>query len=490
MNLNDDSRYRILAARDARFDGLFFFGVITTGIYCRPVCAARTPRRDRCRFFGSAAAAERAGFRPCLRCRPEVAPGCWPSEAAHAVARAAVQIEAGVLNGDEGGLDGLAREFGLSSRHLRRVMRQELGVSPVELAQTHRLLLAKQLLSETRLPIIEVAFASGFASVRRFNALFRARYHLTPGQLRRSCASSLQDGLLRLRLSYRPPLAWSQMLMFLANRATAGVECVMGEHYLRTVAVGKHRGWLKLGPAPVANALAVEFPMSLTRVLAPILARLRHLFDLNARPDVIESHLRRDPVIGPAVRRSPGLRVPGAFGGLELAIRAILGQRISVRAATTLACRFAETFGEPVVTPFPELNRLAPSAECVANAETSALVRLGISRARAESIRILARTIADGGLILEPGSDPETVINRLKEIPGIGAWTAQYIAMRALRWPDAFPDGDLGLLKGLGETSSRQLHDMAQAWRPWRAYAAMHIWNGLTSHMKRNASND
>jgi AraC family transcriptional regulator of adaptative response / DNA-3-methyladenine glycosylase II len=339
MNLDAESCYRALAARDARFDGVFFVGVTTTGIYCRPVCPARTARRDRCRFFPSAAAAEQAGFRPCLRCRPELAPGHAPVDATRHLAYAvAARIEAGGLD-DGGGLEALAAEFGRSSRQLRRAVRQELGVSPVDLAQTHRLLLAKQLLTETRLPVIQVALASGFASVRRFNALFRSHYRLTPSRLRRATGSGAGEESIRLRLAYRPPLAWSELLGFLADRALPGVECVTGSSYLRTAALGKHRGWLRVEPEDGRDALGVELSMSLVPVLPPLLARLRNLFDLTARPDVIVSHLGGDARIGPAVRRCPGLRVPGAFHGFELAVRAVIGQQVSVRAATTVAGR-------------------------------------------------------------------------------------------------------------------------------------------------------
>lgn len=478
MNLDADVCYRALAARDARFDGLFFVGVTTTRIYCRPVCTARTPGRDRCRFFVNAAAAERAGFRPCLRCRPELAPGHAPVDATSRLAHAAAaRIAAGALN-EGGGIEALAGELGLSSRQLRRALRQQLGVSPVELAQTHRLLLAKQLLTETRLPVIEVAFASGFASVRRFNALFRSHYRLTPSRLRKTRGEADGRGALRLRLAYRPPLAWAELLRFLGDRALAGVECVTGDSYARTVALGKHRGWVRVGPDGGRNALAVELSASLTPVLPALLARLRHLFDLDARPDVIASHLAGDPRLGPLVRACPGLRVPGAFDGFELALRAVLGQQVSVRAATTLAGRVAAAFGEPVETPLACLNRLSPGPRRLASAATGELTALGVTARRAETIRALARAVAAGELRLEPGPAPEATVARLVRLPGVGEWTASYVAMRALRWPDAFPHGDLGLGKGLGGLSPSRLCRAAEGWRPWRAYAAMHVWHG------------
>jgi len=480
MELDSDICYRALVARDARFDGVFFVGVTTTRIYCRPLCTARTPGRDRCRFFPSAAAAERAGFRPCLRCRPELAPGNAPVDAPGRVARAtAARIEAGALD-DGGNLETLAREFGLSSRQLRRAVRQELGASPIELAQTRRLLLAKQLLTETHLSVIEVAYASGFASLRRFNALFQSHYRLTPSQMRRSNGSSPVEQSLRLRLAYRAPLAWSEMLQFLAARALPGVEMVSGNSYTRTVALGKHRGWLRVEPAAKREELVVDVSISLTPVLAPLLARLRHLFDLCARPDVIAAHLGADRRIGPMVKRCPGLRVPGAFCGFELAVRAVLGQQVSVRSATTIAGRLVHLLSEPISTPFPALTHLSPPAERLAEASVDELAMLGIPGRRAQTLRQLARVEAMGELRLAPGSDGEELVVRLLEFPGVGDWTAQYIAMRAARWPDAFPHGDLGLRKAANEQSARQLERTAEAWRPWRAYAAMHLWHSMS----------
>ena len=484
MTLDDDACYRALLARDARFDGVFFTGVTTTGIYCRPVCTARTPGRDRCRFFTSAALAEQAGFRPCLKCRPELAPGHAPVDRAGTVARAAAaRIEAGALAGS-GSLEELAASLGLSSRQLRRAVRKELGVSPVELAQTNRLLLAKRLIAETQLPMVQVAFAAGFDSVRRFNALFRNHYRLTPSELRRARSSAVDGDCLRLVLAYRPPLAWEAMLRFLEARAIAGVECVSGSAYLRTIAVGDHRGWLKVAPVADRNLLAVELSTALAPALPPVLARLRNLFDLDARPDVIAGHLALDPMLRTSVKRQPGLRVPGAFEGFELGLRAIVGQQVSVRGASTLAGRIAERFGEAIETPLPCLNRLTPSAESIAGARSATLAGLGLPAARAESLRNLARVVARRELDLEPGVDPTAIIERLVQLPGIGPWTAEYIAMRALRWPDAWPAGDLGLLKAARLKSARALEQAAERWRPWRAYGAMHLWESLAASGK------
>ncbi len=476
MRIDDEICHRALDARDARFDGLFFVGVTTTGIYCRPICPARTVGRSHRRFYSNSALAEKDGFRPCMRCRPELAPGHAPIDSLRRTAQAAAgRIEAGALN-DGGSLEQLARDLGKSGRQLRRAVKQEFGVTPVELAQTRRLLLAKQLLAESRLPIIQVAFASGFDSVRRFNALFRSHYRLTPTRMRRASISRSHGDRVRLSLSYRPPLDWDALLRFLAGRATAGVESVAERAYYRTAAVGKHRGWLKVEPVAGQNVLAVELSTPLVPVLPEVLARVKNLFDLNARPDVIASHLATDGRLAGIAARSAGLRVPGAFDGFELAVRAILGQRISVRAATTLAGRLAGRFGEPLETPFPDLNRLSPSPQVLAEAADSDLTALGIAASRAMTIPTIAQAVINRQLDLQPGPDPEPATRLLETFPGIGDWTAQYIAMRALRWPDAFPAADLGLLKASGASSPDRLRETAEAWRPWRAYAAMYLW--------------
>jgi AraC family transcriptional regulator of adaptative response / DNA-3-methyladenine glycosylase II len=477
--------YRALAARDRRFDGVFFVGVTTTGIYCRPICPARTPGADRCRFFNHAAAAEREGFRPCLRCRPELAPGLAPVDAPGRLARrASARIEAGALN-DGGSLEKLADELGLSSRQLRRVVLQEYGVAPVVLAQTNRLLLAKRLLTETRLPMLAVASASGFASLRRFNALFLSHYGMPPSRIRGRRAGAAPEAdaaTLTLSLAYRPPFAWDGLLGFLAGRATAGVEVVAEGRYARTIAVGDARGWIRVEHRPDRNAVGVEASSSLLPALGAVLGRVRCLFDLDCRPDRIEAQLAVDPRLAAAVGLFPGLRVPGCVDGFELAVRTILGQRISVAAATTLAGRFARAFGEPIETPIAGLDRLGPTADRVAGVDPSEIQALGVAGPRAVAIRELAAAIAEGAIRLEPGADPVAVIADLKRLPGVGDWTAHSIAMRALRWPDAFPTGDLGLLKALGESSVRKLDAIAESWRPWRAYAAMHLWkSGATT---------
>ncbi|HEY4309801.1 MAG TPA: AlkA N-terminal domain-containing protein [Pirellulales bacterium] len=480
MNLDHDSCYRALLARDPRFDGLFFVGVKTTKIYCRPVCTARTPYRVNCTFYPSAAAAESARFRPCLRCRPELAPGQAPMDAPQQTAwRAAARIQAGALTG--GSLELLADELGVSSRQLRRVTKQFLGASPVELAQTQRLLLAKQLLTETRLPVIDVALASGFSSVRRFNALVRSSYGMTPRNMRRKNGNDVTGEPLTLTLAYRPPLAWREMLDFLALRAIPGVEQVIDDSYLRTVSIGRDRGWVRVRPRHDRATLIVDVAPSLLRSLPEIIVRLRGLFDLNARPDVIAALLAKDARLRAAVRRHPGLRVPGGFDEFEVAVRAVVGQQNSVRAATTISGRLAATFGDSIETPFTGVNRLTPTAETLVSAAPARLAGLGLTSRRAQSIVALAKVVADRRLTLAAGVPPEETIVALAEVAGIGDWTAQYIAMRALRWPDAFPAGDLILKRFLGDGSERRARLAAEAWRPWRAYGAMYAWMMRTS---------
>lgn len=479
MTQDSTALYSALASRDPRFDGVFYVGVTSTGIYCRPVCTARTPKAANCRFFDSAEAAEKASFRPCLRCRPELAPGLAPVDDARRVASLIVQrIDEGMLD-DGAGLEQVAARFGWSSRQIRRIVQKELGVSPIELVLTRRLLLAKQLLTETALPITAVAFASGFSSLRRFNDAFGRRYGMPPTRFRQAAdaaAAPLHDQPFTLQLTYRPPFDWAGMLRFLGARALAGVEAVRDGEYLRTARLGAHAGWIRVRHAPDRRALLVELTPSLTPALPALLGRLRHLFDLSARPDVIAAQLARDPLLAGPVARNPGLRVPGAFDGFELVVRAILGQQVTVRGATTLAGRFAAALGEPLATPHPALTRLAPTAERVAAASVEELAALGIVRARARSIVAVAQEIAAGRLALEPGAAPEPVIGALVALPGIGPWTAHYVAMRALRWPDAFPKEDVVLRRRLGGASAAQADERSQAWRPWRSYATLHLW--------------
>lgn len=482
--LDSDSCYRALAARDTRFDGIFFTGVTTTGIYCRPVCTVKTPRLTSCRFFGSAAAAEAAGFRPCLRCRPELAPYALQENLAHAVWQ---RIAGGALN--DGNVERLADEVGLSSRQLRRVLMQHFGVTPVELAQTQRLLFAKKLLQETRLPMADVAFAAGFGSVRRFNALFAQRYGISPGDIRRAGegAAPAAPGALTLRLAYRPPLDWVQMLAYLSHRAIAGVEQVRLDDgkegsYARSVCIEGCLGWLRVAHRPERSQLELEVAPSLAGVLMPLLARVRAQFDLDANPAVIAGHLGRDALLGERLKRMPGLRVPGAFDAFELGIRAVLGQQVSVAGATTLSGRLVERFGTGVETPFDRVTHRFPLPDTLAGASVTDIAAIGLPLSRAQTILNLARFAADGGMRMRPGLTLEESVARLRSVRGIGDWTAHYIALRALRFPDAFPAGDLGLQKAAadegGRLTEKQLAARAAAWSPWRGYAALALWMG------------
>jgi AraC family transcriptional regulator, regulatory protein of adaptative response / DNA-3-methyladenine glycosylase II len=482
MNQERRRLYSALTARDARFDGVFFVGVTSTDVYCRPICPVKTPKQANCRFFDTPQEAEQAGFRPCLRCRPELAPGSAPVDDAQRIAQLIVQrLEEGTLD-EKAGLEEIAGQFELSSRQIRRIIQKELGVPPIQLLLTRRLLLAKQLLTETTLPITEVAFASGFASLRRFNDAFNRRYRMPPTRLRKKATdglAALADGQTStLQLSYRPPYDWNGILAFLAARALKGVEHVTDISYVRTVELGDAKGWIRVTQSRKKHALMVEFAHSLTPVLPALLSRIRALFDLNARPDLIAKHLSKDTRLSPAVKANPGIRVPGAFNGFEMGLRAILGQQVTVRAATTIACRFVEAFGQPIVTPFAELNRLTPVAARIAAASVDDIARHGIVAARCRSLVALAKAQNSVELCLDGGAhhDPDDSIRRLAELPGIGQWTAHYIAMRALRWPDAFPKEDIAVRNNLGGVTAKEAELLSQPWRPWRSYAVMHVW--------------
>lgn len=482
MTSDSDSLYSALVSRDPRFDGVFYVGVTSTGIYCRPVCTARTPKAANCRFFDSAEAAEKAAFRPCLRCRPELAPGNAPVDDARRIATLLVgRIEEGMLDNGTG-LEGVAAKFGWSSRQIRRIVHKELGVSPIELVLTRRLLLAKQLLTETRLPMTDVAFASGFSSLRRFNDAFSGRYGIPPTRLRKVAddmtTTAASSDSFTLQLVYRPPFDWAGLLRFLRTRTLKGVEHIGEDSYLRTIKLGTHTGWIHVRHAPAKRALTIELTHSLTPVLPTLLGRLRNVFDLSARPDLISEQLMRDTVLTDIVAQNPGMRVPGAFDGFELAVRAILGQQITVKAATTLAGRYVDAFGERMRTPHPSLTHVTPSAHRVAGLSVDDISSLGIVQSRARSIIMLADDIASGRLSLDAGADPESTMAQLTAIPGIGKWTAQYIAMRALRWPDAFPKEDVVLRNKLGGVSAARAEELSQPWRPWRSYATLHLWHG------------
>jgi len=471
MELDSNACYRAARARDRRFDGRFYVGITSTHIYCRPICTARPAHRKNMRFYSNAAAAEGAGFRPCLRCRPERAPGLAPVDAVSRLVGAAIAgIEEHALSSARVG--DLAASLGVSDRHLRRVTEAELGVSPIELAQTQRLLLAKRLLRETALSLTDIAFASGFGSVRRFNALFKSRYGLSPRAIR---GKSIDADTLSVQLEFRPPLAWKSLLAYLRLRAIPGVEAADDTHYRRTVAIGAAKGWIAVSMHASGSALNLEISPSLTPVIGAVIGRVKQLFDLGAAPDSVSTVLRQDDILAATVRRLPGLRVAGAFDGFELAVRTVLGQQVSVKGASTLAGRWARAFGEPIATPYPDLNRLSPDAARMMEVPVEQVAGLGMVGARARCLSHLARAVSQRAIVLTYVCNVEEQIDSLMRLPGIGHWTANYIAMRALHWPDAFPTGDLVLMRA-ARSNQKQLQRRSEAWRPWRAYAAHYLW--------------
>ena len=478
-------------SRDARFDGRFFTGVTSTGIYCRPVCKVKAPKRENCRFFDLAAQAENAGFRPCLRCRPELAPqsGRWSIQDASALLahQAAHLLDEPEVWGDEpASVARLASRMGVSDRHVRRIFEAQFGVSPLQYLQTRRLLSAKQLLTDTNLPVTQIALTSGFASVRRFNAAFVGHYKLNPTQLRKTGSATDGQGI-RVKLGYRPPYDVEAMLAFARKRAIDAIELVAGYAcplgIARTFRVefgGKtHGGWL-LAEFDVAHSQVIlKLSDSLRDVLPLVIRRVRHWLDLDADPNAINQ------VLHASFPDGDGLRVPGSLDGFELAVRAVLGQQITVAAARTLAQRMVNQFGETIETPYPELTRLFPSPVVLAQASGDALGSLGIVKQRQAAIVGIAQAVADKRIELHAGADVPATMAALKALPGIGDWTAHYIAMRALRWPDAFPAGDVALHKALGvlgsKTAARESEVLSQAWKPWRSYAVIRAWGSLAA---------
>jgi len=480
MEMEFEACRRAFVTRDARFDGRIFGAVKTTGIYCRPICPARTPKPQNMTFYPSAAAAQEAGYRPCLRCRPEASPdlGAWRGTS-NTVSRALALIEAGALDADD--VDALAARLGVGERQLRRLFRQHLGASPVSVAQTRRVLLAKQLIQETLLPMGEVALASGFGSVRRFNETFQQLFGRQPSQLRRSRQADVPaaDGIT-VRLPYKPPYDWDAMIRFLADRAIPGVERVEPRRYARTLTINGQRGVVIVTPRN-DNALSAELRFPDMRSLPAVIARVRRVFDLSADPGLIGAHLSQDPTLAGLVEARPGLRAPGAWDGFELAVRAILGQQITVTAARGLAAKLVQTYGEPTDHPAAAefgLSRMFPSPQRLVGEDIAAL---GMPRARGAALEGLARTVAEDPSIFTPRSDLASAITALKALPGVGEWTAQYIALRELRESDAFPQADIGLMRAMADDAgvrptADELLARSESWRPWRAYAAQHLW--------------
>lgn len=483
MDMQHEHFYQAMLSHDNRFDGHFYIGVSSTGVYCRPVCRVRTPKRENCTFYTTAAQAEAAGFRPCLKCRPELSPQTLDKTLQqNPILSTIIQLE------DQGDIDFnislLAKSLNVTARHLRRITIEQLGTTPSNFILTRRLLRAKKLLTETHLSIANVALISGFGSVRSFNAHFKKRYQLTPSVLRKSpstqksIANNGSEKTIELLLQYRPPYDWPQLITFLKQRTIQSVEHVEGPSYIRTVGLsfkGKsYSGWLQVQPHKSKdNTLTVELSESLVAISPLLLRKLEHQFDLHAEPWLISNQL------GLLAANNPGIRLPGSFDGFEMSVRAVLGQQITVKAAHTLAGRFAQAFGKPINTPFATLKTLFPSPQVVAELSIDQIASLGIISKRAQTIISLAQSISKNEISLQPTAHPEQTIAALEKLVGIGSWTAHYIAMRALHWPDAFPHTDLGIMKALQEKRPKQLLLVAEKWRPWRAYAVMHLWNSL-----------
>jgi len=478
-----DVCYRAVASRDTRFDGRFYTAVVSTRIYCRPSCPARTPLARNVRFYTAAAAAEADGFRACRRCRPEVSPDApdWDLRA-DLVGRALRLIAEGVV--DEEGIPGLASRLAVGARHLHRLFVAELGVGPLAVARSRRAQMARQLLDHTALPVTQVAFAAGFSSVRQFNHTVRSAHDRTPTQLRAGSGSAGGEALV-LRLAYRPPLPFDDLLAFLAARAVPGVEEVDAGRYRRTVGIDGKPAVLELEPVPARRHVLLRLRTADPCRLAPVVQRARRLFDLTADPSAVDAVLSDDPLLAAGVARRPGLRVPGAYDGFELAVRAVLGQQVSVAAASTLTGRLVAALGTPLDRPDGGLTHLFPGPETVAEAD---LDGIGVPGRRAAAVRALAAAVCAGDVVLDGPAEAGGARQALLRLPGIGPWTVAYVAMRAFRDPDAMPASDLGLLRALGRAGAgsrpRDLELRAERWRPWRSYAAMHLWASLAPTRK------
>ena len=473
--------YQALCSRDDRFDGRFFVGVTSTGVYCRPVCRVRTPKLGHCRFFPSPAAAEAEGFRPCLRCRPELAPGFSAIDSRRLLSRqAAALIDGGAMLSS--GIGELAQKMGVSPRHLRRIFAEEIGVSPLEYLRTRRLLTAKILLTDTSLPVIDVAAASGFGSLSQFNAVFRRHYKLTPRQLRRQGSGTPKVDAIGIELPYREPYDWPAMLAYFAKRAIAGVEKVNGDRYRRTVSLRWQdtdlSGWIEVSKRDAGPRLHLAISASLAKVTPRIIHRVRALLDLDADPEPILARL------GP-LAVNPGLRVPGSIDGFEIAVRAVLGQQVSLAAARTLLGRLVQRTGSALASDDHDLTHCFPRPGRILALSEDTLGRCGITRRRAQSIQALARALDSGELDLDQTSAVHPTLHKLLALPGIGPWTAHYIALRALRWPDAFLASDHGVRKALAPMPATAIKKHSEQWRPWRAYALVQLWLQLETQEGR-----
>jgi AraC family transcriptional regulator, regulatory protein of adaptative response / DNA-3-methyladenine glycosylase II len=476
MELEREACYRAVLTRDVRFDGRFFTAVKTTGIYCRPICPARPPKLVNCLFFPSAVAAQAAGFRPCLRCRPEISPDlpAW-NGTSNTVSRAFHLIDNAAAGDQDLGL--LAERLGIGDRHLRHLFQEHVGIAPKSVMQTRRILFAKQLITDTSMSLADIALASGFNSIRTFNHTMRQLYGRAPREFRRRRVVS-ENSAVRLLLPYSPPYDWPALLGFLRQRVIPGIEAVTADRYARTIELNGQYGFVSVRQLENANSLeaAIQFPD--VRALPEIVRRLRGLFDLTAHPATISEHLATDPILASATQQRPGLRIPGAWDGFEMAVRAVLGQQISVRAATQLAGALAAAHGKPLSESVDSALRLVfPTPAVIAESD---LACLRMPESRKKTIQTLAASLAKDPLILQPSQMLDESIDRLRSLPGIGEWTAQYVAMRVLRQPDAFPAQDVGLLRAFAQRgiklTPRELLKRAESWRPWRAYAAMYLW--------------
>lgn len=486
MDLDADAAYLVLQARDARFDGRLFVGVTSTRVYCRPICRVRTPRRENCRFFATPAQAEAQAFRPCLKCRPEIAPGPglpWSvMDASRTLARQAADwLDTQAVGGDGASLAKLATHLGVSDRHLRRIFHAEHGVTPVQYLQTRRLLTAKQLLTDTRLPVSQVALASGFGSLRRFNAAFAQSYRMSPTRLRGDAGDAAAGAgeAIAITLGFRAPFDTARLARFLSQRAIPGIEEVEGTTVRRSVrggVVADAPGWIEAAFVPDAARLRLRFAPGWASASVRVVAAVRRWLDLDAAPDAIAQALASLP-------GDPGLRLPGSLDAFELAVRAVLGQQVTVAAARTLARRLVDTFGAPIATPWPSIHRVFPEPGCIAALAVARIAELGIIRTRANAIIELAKAWPEVSAHLGTHHSPDRLIERLCALPGIGPWTAHYIAMRALGWPDAFLPNDVAVLKAMknlfASTTQREADAVAAAWQPWRSYAVLRLWNSL-----------
>jgi AraC family transcriptional regulator of adaptative response / DNA-3-methyladenine glycosylase II len=479
-----EAYYRAIQAKDARFDGKVFVGVRSTGIFCRPICPARTPKPENCEFFVSAAAAHSAGFRPCLRCRPEISPCLYSYVGtASTVSRALRLIAEGAL--DSGTVQHLATRLGVGDRHLRQLFVKHVGTSPNAVAQMRRLAFAKQLLDETSLSMTDIAMAAGFSSIRRFNETIHQTYGRSPSQLRKQTVRDRSTTPeITLKLPYSQPYSWETWSRFLSTRMTAGLESIRAGVYHRTILLNGQPGMVEVKPVDGQSHLLATIRYPNVALLGHIVERLRRLFDLDAAVLEITAQLAADPILQPVMQANRGLRVPGAWDAFELAVRAILGQQITVAAATTLASRLVAAYGTPFqpedIASSTDLTWIFPSPETLAIAD---LTSIGLTRSRAAAISSLGTAVAQDATLLSRNQGLDEAVQRLTRCNGIGEWTAHYIAMRALGEPDAFPATDVGLLRAMQRLGHRvtptQLQDISQVWRPWRAYAAMALWLSL-----------